>query len=115
MEKICCPAVACRRASTLSATKVDLFFIMSLTGMSLTIPGILIEPISSHSAALLRLVTACRVKKSVIDVLRSRTGNLINLGSGGNRPIFMFSGLRECSARLKPVIFLQQRYRDSAE
>jgi hypothetical protein len=54
-------------------------------------------------------------EKSVIDVLRSRTGNLINLGSGGNRPIFMFAGLRECSARLKPVIFLQQRYRDSAE
>jgi hypothetical protein len=53
--------------------------------------------------------------KSMIDVLRSRTGNLINLGCGGNGPLFMFSGLREYSARLKLLVLLQQRYRESAE
>lgn len=43
------------------------FPIMSLTGMALTIPtryGVLVEPISSHSVALLRLVTACRAEKA---------------------------------------------------
>jgi hypothetical protein len=91
---------------------------MSLTGMALTIPtryGIFVEPISSHSVALFTLGNCVPRGKSMIDVLRSRTGNLINLGCGGNGPLFMFSGLREYSARLKLLVLLQQRYRESAE
>jgi hypothetical protein len=36
--------------------------------------------------------------KSTIEVLRSRTGNLIKLGGGGNGPLFMFAGQREYGA-----------------
>jgi len=40
--------------------------------------------------------------KSMVDHLRSRTKTVVNLGGGGNGPLFMLAGLREYGARFKP-------------
>jgi hypothetical protein len=52
---------------------------------------------------------------STVDVLRLRTGNLVNLGGGGNGPLFMLAGLREYGARFKPKTVLWFFYNNDIE
>jgi hypothetical protein len=53
--------------------------------------------------------------KSMVDILRSRTGALVNLGGGGNGPLFMLAGLREFGARFKPKTVLWFFYNNDIE
>jgi hypothetical protein len=53
--------------------------------------------------------------KSMVDLLRRRTGTLANLGGGGNGPLFMLAGLREYGARFKPKTVLWFFYNNDIE
>lgn len=53
--------------------------------------------------------------RSMVDLLRSRTGALINLGGGGNGPLFMLAGLREYGARFKSKTVLWFFYNNDIE
>ncbi|NKB20524.1 MAG: hypothetical protein GKS01_08495 [Alphaproteobacteria bacterium] len=53
--------------------------------------------------------------KSMVDLLRPKTGTLINLGGGGNGPLFMLAGLREYGARFKPKTVLWFFYNNDIE
>ncbi|MGB0575134.1 MAG: hypothetical protein ACPGPC_03120 [Alphaproteobacteria bacterium] len=53
--------------------------------------------------------------KSMVDLLRTRTGKLLNLGGGGNGPLFMLAGLREYGARFKPKTVLWFFYNNDIE
>ncbi len=53
--------------------------------------------------------------KSMIDILRGKTGALVNLGGGGNGPLFMLAGLREYGAGFKPKTVLWFFYNNDIE